>query len=61
MKSEVPIRTFPPDAFPTKLDVDTMIALVRESLVAFEAPNRLKYDSITSGNTSISSTSTNNC
>ena len=34
---KVPIRTFPPGAFPTKLDVDTMINLVRESLGAFES------------------------
>ena len=34
---KVPIRTFPPGAFPTKLDVDTMISLVRESLGAFES------------------------
>ena len=33
---EVPIRTFPPGVFPTKLDVDTMIDFVRESLAALK-------------------------
>ncbi len=31
----VPIQTFPPGAFPTKHDLDTMIHLVRESLKVF--------------------------
>ena len=34
---KVPIRAFPPGAFPTSLDVEHMIDLVRESLGAFES------------------------
>lgn len=34
---KVPVRTFPPDALPTKHDLDGMIRLVRESLENFES------------------------